>query len=147
MARLGFKRHRHSHRPWPLVVGDAVVDQGVQNLAQAGGVGLHAPIRRCIAGPVELHADIGRLGANLITHLSHCGANGHRLGVQAQGTGLNPRDVQHVVDHVQQMPARLLNLMQALVLSGRQGGLLVDVHDLRKPEHRIEWRAQLMAHA
>ena len=65
---------------------------------------------------------------------------------QRQLAGLDLRQIQNFVDQLQQIPARVENLVNAGGLRGRwRRGIRID--ELSETEDRIERRAQLMAHA
>ena len=60
---------------------------------------------------------------------------------------LDARQVEHVVDHVQQVPARVLDLRHPGALPRHQRVALVEFEQLGKAEHGVQRGAQLMAHA
>ena len=71
----------------------------------------------------------------------------HRCHHQAQHAGLDARQVERVVDHLQQVPAGLQDLPHPTLLVGGQSGLAVEVEQLPEAQHRVQRCAQLVAHA
>ena len=72
------------------------------------------------------------------------GADRHRLGGETQTSGLDPRDIQHLVDETEEMPAGPEHVLHALALVR---GKILDVQELSEPQDGVERRPQLMAHA
>ena len=70
-----------------------------------------------------------------------------RLNAQSHIARLNARQIEHVVDHFQQVPTGMLNLAHPRPLRVGQRVALVQLQQLREAQHRVQWRAQLMAHA
>ncbi len=127
------------------VVLDRVAQQVQQHLAQARRVGEDAEL---VAGQQhQLHLRAFGGFAHQLQRLRRQPAQRHRLRLQAQAAGLDAGEVEQVADHVQQVLAGLAHELQApaLALAGRLDG--VDLHQLREAQHRVQRRAQLMAHA
>ena len=96
----------------------------------------------------ERHSDptLLRLGIKHGLAFGHDLGQGYRLRREQHFASLDHRQIENLVDQFQQMPSRLENLGDALLLrirSRRRGRL----HQLREAEDRIEWTAELMAHA
>ncbi len=67
-----------------------------------------------------------------------------RLERQRHRPGLDPRDVEHLVDELEQVPAGLDDLLDGLVLVGLH---VVEREQLAEADDRVERGAQLVAHA
>ena len=60
--------------------------------------------------------------------------------------GLDPREIQDVVDEPEQVLAAPQDLLRALPVPGGEGLLPVPLQELREPENGVEGRSQLVAH-
>ena len=69
------------------------------------------------------------------------------LEVERERTAFDARQIEQIVDECEQMPARVLDALQARALFGQQGFALVAGQQLRESENAVERGAQLMAHA
>ena len=129
------------------VVLDGVAQQVDQHLAQADRVCLG---RFGALALVDAQLDLGRDGHRLdhAQGFSQQLRQGHWLEGQAQLAGLDAREVQHVVDHVGQMPAGLANLGQRAGLGNRVSGAAFGVgQHLGKADDGVQRRAQLVRQA
>ncbi len=147
LGAVDLAAHAHRHTAVGAVVLDGVAQQVGQDLTQAGGIGMHPPVSGHGFGAVQGDA----LFEGLVLNQAEGGLEGlghrHRLAVQSHVAAVQARDVEHVVDHVQQVPARLLDLLHPAALRGGQRRRGVQLHHLGKAQHRVERCAQLMAHA
>ena len=131
------------HRTVRAVVLERIRGQVHHHLLQARRVGLD-PDRRAGIDPVELHFGSRRLLRQQVDgngqHLAGIDRHHH---VEAQVAGLDLRQVHQVGDHRQQPIAGALDVQHLIAL--RLGGSTVRQQQLRKTEHRVERRAQLVA--
>ena len=67
-----------------------------------------------------------------------------RLRRKREPSGLDARDVEHLIDERQQMPPGARDVLDALRLAGRR---FVELEELGEAEYRVHRRAQLVAHA
>ncbi len=136
---------RHLDRTAKLVVLDGVGKQVDEHLLEPGGVGLHAT-RRGQLREAERHRAGRGQGRNQALAVQQHGVQGHGLHGQVRLAGLNGRQVQNVVDQVEQIPAALEDLFQAGLLA-RRGRRSARFHELGKAQNGIQGRAQFVAHA
>ena len=73
-----------------------------------------------------------------VQHVAH----EHRLGGQREVAGLDPEDVEDLVDQAQRSvcPSHVVHNFLLVVVDA------LDVENLREAEDGVEWRAQLVAH-
>ncbi len=133
-------------RPPSHVVLDGVAQQVGQDLLDARFVAQHAP------GPavdVLLDAQAALFGGRLDHRQRRIDQwrQLQRHRPQIEHARFDARQVERVVDHVQQVPAGLLDLRGPAALVLGQGGPAVQPEQLRKAEHRVQRCAQFMAHA
>ena len=135
----------HDDRAARLVVLDRVEQQVDQDLLDPGPVGFDE------AGDLEArkgHAD----AALLRLRLDHGPALEHdldqrdRLPRQRHLARLDQREIEDLVDQLQQVPAGLEDLVEASLLRGRRRRR-AGFHELGETEDRVERRAQFVAHA
>ena len=67
-------------------------------------------------------------------------------GLNRKVTGFDQTEVEHVVDEPEQMTRAAQNLTHMSALCGGQWLLFVGLEQLRKTQHRVEWRAQFVRH-
>ena len=67
----------------------------------------------------------------------------HRLDRDTKAAGLDPRDLQHLIDQRQQVPPTLHDVFGVAVLALCQRRAL---EQLSEAEDRVQWRAQLVTH-
>ena len=135
----------HDDRSLLLVVLDRVGEQVDDNLLEAGPVCLDEG-RLVEAGKGHGHAALLRLGLHHGLAFGHDLAQGHRLARDGHLAGFDHRQVEDLVDELQEMPSRPENLADASLL--RVGWLRHGrLHQLREAQDRIERAAKLVAHA
>jgi hypothetical protein len=142
-AFAGLHAHRHA-APGPVVLA-GVGQQVAHHLAQPGGVGLGG--QGLVAG-LDEHRHLCRLR----DRADHAHAVGQqrrqrdRVARDDHRAGLDAREVQHVVDQLQQVPAGGLDMAQLLV-HARRRRLQAQPQHLREAQDGVQRRAQLVAHA
>ena len=133
----------------PLVL-DGVADQVDQHLPQPQVVGAHLPGHRLI-GPVRLdaylHLAIGRQRADQRQRLVDRERDRDRVERQRHAAALDAREVEHIVDHRQQLRFGVLNVTHPFGLRRFQRRSGVHAQQLREAEHRVLRSAELVAHA
>jgi hypothetical protein len=138
LGAFGGDRH-----PAIAVVFDGVGDQVVAPVRGRGG---RYP-RRQRAGFGDEDADSARAG-----HRREGGGRGADGGgrvdhsdVQFEPTRLDARQVEHVVDQVQQVAPGVQHMLQPALLRRGQGRIVVQRHQMREAQNAMQRRAQLMA--
>ena len=126
------------------VVLDRVRQQVDQHLAQAGGV---AACRTVGLGDLDDDAVLRRQRFDQRHRLADQHAEVDRAERQLERARFEAREVEHVVDQRKQVVAGSADVAELGELRrvGRAAGL--DLQQLGEAEHRIERRAQLVAHA
>ncbi len=111
--------------------------------AQRVGVGVADGDRRRLAddGDAGARRVAGDEPQRLVGQRVEC----HPLQLQWQRAGLDPRDVERVVDQRQQVVPGGGDVLQVFIRPG--AARCVSLQQLREPEHRAQRRAQLVAHA
>ena len=138
--RFGLDQHLAAF----AVVFDGVGQQVQQHLAQACGVGpCHAGERTA----AQLDLALPRLALHQWQGLGHQGRQRHGLGADADLAAFKTGKVEHVVDQRQQVLPGTKDLLQSAAARFCRDPFAVGQQQLRKAEHRVQWRAQLMAHA
>ncbi len=129
----------------PLVVLDRVGQQVQQHLAQPPPIGEDVSIRRSIAA-IQVDRDLVHRRHRLqeSDRLEHQIVNSDRLDRQLELIGRDPGKVQEVVDHLQQVLPTKENVPDRIQLRSRAG---LQLQELGEAEHRVQRRAQLMAHS
>ena len=128
------------------VVLDGIAEQVEQNLTQPHGIGHHEQV-----GHFAAHRDAARveLRSEQRQRAGHQRGKRHGLQIDPQLAALQARQIEHIVDQAEQMLAGRTDVFEpapALHRSGI-GCLFVGQQQLRKSQHGVQWRAQLMAHA
>ena len=126
------------------VVLDRIGQQVDQYLQHACAVRPHQAAHRA-----RLHAHLLRVGQalNERQHLVDQFAQRDALELEPHLAGLQARQVEHVVDQLEQVFAGMADVAQlgAPALGASAAGL--DLQQLREAQHGVQRRAQLMAHA
>ncbi len=139
-VRFGFDQHLAAF----VVVLDGIGQQVQQHLAQARRIGQrHAG--QCRAAQLDLA--LPRRARHQRQRLGHQRRQRHRLQADADLAAFQAGQVEHVVDQRQQVLAGHLDLLQAAPACFGRDLLAVAEHQLREAQHRVQRRAQLMAHA
>ena len=127
------------------VVLDRIRQQVHQHLAQPHAVALH--MQRRVGRVGDRHTGVAGAAGDEIDGLRRDCLQIERLDRQCQRPRFDARQVEHVVDHGQQVQAGPFDVLHPFAL--RAGERLAAVHaqQLREAEHRVQRRAQLMAHA
>ena len=122
---------------------DRVAQQVQQDLLQAHAVAQHLPGR----GGVHVDGQLQALAAGPIGHhVRHTlqALRGQELdGIELHLAGFDLGEVQDVVDQLQQLAAGIKDAPQVVLLARRQR---VSAHQVRKTQHRVHRRADLVAH-
>src|SRR5690606_23277707 len=97
------------------------------------------------AGGSEIQAMAALLGewTYEVDRLAHHLVDGDRLEREAHAAGLDPGELQDLVDEPEQVPAGLEDMAYVGDLVGSR---VAPLEDLREAEYRVEGRAQLVAH-
>jgi hypothetical protein len=127
-----------------VVVLQRIRQQVAEHLAHAPGVGPHRGVHRADA---QRDAGPGGLGCQPVDRLGEQRGQRHRLAHEVQGAGFDRAQVEHVLDQRQQVLRRVDDAFATLALPRRQRSRLVAQHQLGETEHRVQRRAQLVAHA
>ena len=131
-----------------LVVLHRVRQQVAQHLLDAGLVALHPG---CLGAVIEMHrhADVAQRGGrgHHRRAMRHQRCQRHRGQGQTHHAGLDARDVEHVVDHLQQVPAGFQDLRNPGLLAAVDRATALQVEQLGEAQHGVQRGAQLMAHA
>jgi hypothetical protein len=133
----GLGRHLDAHPPALAVVLDGVAQQVDQHLAQAQRVGMNVVVGQ---GRRRLDHDVAprRIGLHHGHRLAQQRGQRHGAAVQRQLPGLDAGEVQQLVDHAQQVPARLQQQLQPLVLARQRRTAQFGLQQLGKAQHRVE---------
>ena len=124
------------------VVLHGVGQQVEQDLLEPLAVGVDVAMAPVRVDQLDL-AGLG-LGPDEVEALLDHQVQGDRLEGQGHGAGLDPGDVEHLVDELEQVAAALEDLAHGLDLGLVQ---LLQLEELGEAEDRVERRAQLVAHA
>jgi len=139
------RRAAHVNAAGAAVVFDRVAQEVQQDLLGPHGIGLYQPRFR-VGGEGQRGAAALRLERDHGLAIGEHPRQRHLLWHQRQAARLDGRQVQDFGDQAQQIPARMQDLLQAVLLR-RCGGGRAGFDQLRETKHRAERRAQLMAHA
>ena len=135
----------HRHRAVGLVVLDRVEQQVDQHLLDAGAVGFHE-VRRLERRKRHVDGALARLRLDHRLALEHHFRERDGLARQRRVARFDQRQVEDLVDQLEQVPAGLDDLVEVALLRGR-GRRRARFQQLREAEHGVEGRAQLVAHA
>ncbi len=127
-----------------LVELHAVGQQVQEHLAEPLLVGEH--MARSLAAELDVDRDPARHRERLdeLDRLLQHRSDGDRLHPHLESTALHPLEVEHLVEQAEQVATGAEDVVDRLALGGRE---VVDLEQLGESEHRVQRRAQLVAHA
>ena len=139
-------RRQRAHLQLHLPTGGElhrVAQQVQQDLLQPHAVATHV-LR---GGGVDMQLQLHLVGGRTVGHHGHhalqAGLQGEVGRVELDLARLDLREIEDVVDHLQQMLAGIGDLAQVVQLAGTER---LTPQQVRKAQHRIERRADLVAH-
>ena len=127
-----------------VVVLDRIGDQVQQHLLQPLGVREHVAMVERAAGDLDVDAPLGGERTGQVHDAGDGLADLDGLLREREPPGLDARDVEDLVDQLQQVPAALEDLLHALAVGSAVG---LHLEELPEAEDRVERRPQLVAHA
>ena len=91
----------------------------------------------------QLDATLSRQGTHEVDGPAQGLSHWNRLQRELRAPGLDPADVEHLIDQPQEVPPSLENVRDTLLLVGRQR---FHLQELREAQDPVERGAELMAH-
>ena len=138
-------RRPHAHAASGAVVLHRVRQQVQHDLEESLAIGEHvARVRTQLE--VRHHRDLGSLRERVgeVDGVPEDLADRHGLQQELEIARLDPGDVENLVDQVQEVTAGPHDVADGLTVVIRQ---FVHLEELREPQHAVERRTQLVAHA
>src|SRR5260370_14461622 len=124
---------------------DSIAEQVIKDLPQANAVGIDQQVIRHIVLDVDLFG--GRHRSDIDQDLGECGTQRTVFQTQVEATGIDLREVENVVDELEQMPSALAYVLRKVFVLFRESAAGIFGDEFRKTQDCRQRCAQFMAHA